>query len=131
MAKCDKLTPDQWNSLRATEALLRRQKAGEVFEVPGDGNFLFNMNVVSRALFDHGVEKQCGTVGCILGLAREIEKVNGRRDIWRYTDDCIYDPTQDLFFPGWSNEAEYRAVTPTMAADAINRFLEGNDHPWD
>lgn len=131
MAKCDRLTPDQRDSLAATEALLRAQEAEKVFRVPGDGLFLFNMNIVSRDLIDYGGGKQCGTVGCILGLAREIEKVRGREDIWKYTDDFRDDPTRSLFFPSWCLESKYQAVTPLKAADAINRFLGGDDRPWD
>jgi len=58
----------------------------QVVHIEGDGNYRFDMTTV------HRYEGNCGTAGCILGLAELLEKVAGRPETWNdsnYRNDQV------------------------------------------
>lgn len=67
----------------------------------------------------------CGTVACIGGwMAAELGMGKGEAQAFVHNNDTFH----DLFFPGQIKTWEQ--ITPEMAVEAIDSFLEHGDPDW-
>lgn len=100
---------------------------------------VFDMNV-SCGLFGFGTI--CGTVGCIGGwvalvmagkafVPLEVERPITREDRWAadsYVSDASSEALRELYYP--SRGINWHEITPEMAAQAIDNFLNAGDPDW-
>ncbi len=125
-------------------------------QVPGDGTFLFDMGTVLRPLSDTelgidimdsgAVDRHystlydpgptpgtyaCGSAGCIAGLMNLLAGLEPEGLLWpRGSTGGLLPqshPLYPLFFP---HRLDYRSVTPSDAAQAIDRFLTTGRAEW-
>lgn len=98
------------------------------------GWYRFEMN---RTYVPTVVQGECGSAGCLLGLAHLIECVNGRPETWLppvedYAKPYVKPdvtgnhPAYRVFYPDYDG---YEHITPRMAGLAAIAFLHGVDEP--
>lgn len=122
----EKMTPAQQRSLRITALFLATMEANKPAQIPGNGNWLFRMSNVC-------VPHECGSAGCILGLAKALETEVGRSDTWNTNLHNQPDATnrlgERLFFPVKIGNRQYRTMGPLTAAQAVKDFIAGENAP--
>lgn len=86
---------------------------------------------IKRENFDMSVwHNHCGTVACIGGWAAAVLERAGNPDARREVKfAAAKHPPLELLFHPWTSRGEIRKASPKQAADAIERYLAGED-PW-
>lgn len=118
------MTPAQQQSLRQAERFLETMEPNVSKQIPNDGNWLFDMGIVRRS------DGDCGSAGCILGLAKEFADLAGHPDAWRDSSNNYVPFLGDqLFFPVKVPANKFHIMGPRTAAQAVRDFIAGDNKP--
>lgn len=127
------ITFAEYGALLGTREMMKEQilRAAKGHSDPVPNEHLFNMNCAMKF-------EQCGTIGCIgghmaliLGWRSPYESDAHRGasyHAYMYVDHGRSKALYDLFYPHPLHEWEQ--ITPEMAVEAIDNFLEYGDPKW-
>lgn len=123
ISEFERMTVVQRRSLREAARLLETMAPNESKQIPNDGTWLFDMGIVSRSNGD------CGSAGCILGLAKELATLAGHPVAWMRSYGSHTGLGEQLFFPNKVSANKFHIMGPRTAAQAVRDFIAGDNKP--
>lgn len=126
-AKQLQITPRERKYLIQSEKILAKQEPGQIVQIKDDGSFRFHMGTAGRRLL---VGEECGTEGCIAGLAHLLCITQEGKPLFAACQGGTISGASDnlfkLFFP--DRTGFLQSTKPKQAAFGIRHFLQTGKH---
>lgn len=118
------ITPRERKYLLQSEKILSKMEPEQIIQIKGYGKYQFDMVTAGLVLHKPGTLEECGTAGCIAGLANLLAKTQEKKPLF---ESCYAGRISGnsraldrLFFPAGDF---YASIKPKQAAHSIRHFL--------